>query len=295
MSFVRNLVDELNRARTNPFAYADKVEKYKGYFKEGNILKIPHTNVGIRTQEGPAAFDECIKFLRNEKLLSGEPLVPSKGLTRIAQDMLVIIQEDATKIASMDMKSMVAKYGTFTGAFNRVMECGGCTPEQVVINLLVSDGDKTRGQRNAILNNNQKRVGVATGEHNVYKQASIITLAETFNNTVDADDTESYGGQSYGAYEVNKQPQPKQRPQFKPESEPPRAQQNNSELPMLKQKIVENKGGSSSNNYESDPNIERVDRSERIVVEKGKRKKKITLTKHYKDGHEEKEILFENL
>ena len=61
---------------------------------------------------------------------------------------------------------------------------------------------------------------------------------------------------------------------------------------MLSQKIVDPQKNEPSN---PEDNIVSVDKAERVVVEGGKRKKKITLTKHYKDGHTEKEVKFESL
>ena len=68
---------------------------------------------------------------------------------------------------------------------------------------------------------------------------------------------------------------------------------------MLKEKIVEQPKPvikqPPSDTGVNDENVVSVDRAERVVIEKGKKKKKITLTKHYKDGHTEKEVKFENL
>ena len=52
------------------------------------------------------------------------------------------------------MEEIIAKHGEFTGNFSRAMEFGADTSEKVVMNLVVCDGDKTRGQREALLNGN---------------------------------------------------------------------------------------------------------------------------------------------
>lgn len=66
-------------------------------------------------------------------------------------------------------------------------------------------------------------------------------------------------------------------------------------LVMLNDKIVEQQPAQENPVEGGDDNIVNVDRSERIVNDGGKKKKKITLTKHYKDGHTEKEVKFEPL
>ena len=314
MSFLRQLVDEINAVRTNPAAYASKVEGYIPYFQD-KILKLPDQRVAIKTQEGAAAYEECVNFLKSAEPTAAH--VPSRGLTRIANDFLSGVQSvDPSQIGTIDMNSIIDKYGAFQGNFSRAMEFGGNTPEQVVINLLVSDGDKTRSQRDALLNPILKRIGVSQGKHDIYRIVTIIVSCTVFQNNVDSDDTENYDGTELppAGPKVVPQPEPVQQPipaqtmapprqeyysPPQPEPQPIQAQpepepmpvQSQPGLTMLKDKIVEqenpNEGG--------DDNIVNVDRSERIVNDGGKKKKKITLTKHYKDGHTEKEVKFEPL
>ena len=153
MSFERDLLRELNELRRDPKGYSFKVQKYKDYF-EGNILKIPGAQAGIKTEEGPAAYDEAINFLKNAP--AADEMTPSKGLFYIASDFLGMVQKetDPNNLKNVDMDSIISRHGNFVGNFSRSMEFGGATPEQVIVNLVVSDGDKTRGQRDALLNKN---------------------------------------------------------------------------------------------------------------------------------------------
>ena len=324
MSFLRQLVDEINAVRTNPAAYASKVQEYIPNFQD-KILKLPDQRVAIKTQEGAAAYEECVEFLR-----SAEPTqahIPSRGLTRIANDFLSGVQSvDPSQIATIDMNAIIDKYGSFQGNFSRAMEFGGSTPEQVVINLLVSDGDKTRSQRDALLNPILKRIGVSQGKHDIYRTVTIIVSCTVFQNSVDSDDTENYDGTELppAGPKVERQPEPSYQPQpsYQPEpsyqpqpsyqppaqtrappqpqyaSEPqpePMPVQSQPGLVMLNDKIVEQNPSQTNPIEGGDDNIVNVDRSERIVNDGGKKKKKITLTKHYKDGHTEKEVKFEPL
>ena len=271
MSFLRQLVEEINLARTNPAAYASKVQEYIPHFQD-KILKMPDQRVAIKTQEGAAAYEECVNFLRSAE--PTEAHVPSRGLTRIAN-----------------------------------MEFGGSTPEQVVINLLVSDGDKSRSQRDALLNPILKRVGVAQGKHDIYRTVTIIVSCTVFQNNVDSDDTENYDGTDLppAGPKVVPQPEPVQQPIPAQTMAPPRQEyasppqpepipvQSQPGLVMLNDKIVEQQPAQENPVEGGDDNIVNVDRSERIVNDGGKKKKKITLTKHYKDGHTEKEVKFEPL
>ena len=211
MSFLRQLVDEINRVRENPKSFIERLEKYKGYFN-GDKLKLPNLDYAFQTQEGVAPYDECIKYLRTAD--TAPRLVPSKGLTGIADELMKVLQKDYSKIGSVDMNALKNKYGTASGYFNRIIQCGGTTPEQVVIHLLVCDGDKNRRQREAILNKTSKRIGVASGEHESFSRATIIILVTSFENKNNSDDSENYGGPSF-------EPPKKHEPEPPKKYEPP--------------------------------------------------------------------------
>ena len=191
MSFLRQLVDEINRVRENPKSYINILEKYKGYF-DGDRLKLPNLDYAFKTHEGVAPYDECIKYLRTAD--TSPRLVPSKGLTGIADELMKVLLKDYNKIGSVDMETLRNKYGTTSGSFNRIVQCGGTTPEQIVVHLLVCDGEKNRRQREAILSKTYKKIGLASAEHESFSRASIIILVTSFENKNNSDDSESYGG-----------------------------------------------------------------------------------------------------
>ena len=90
------------------------------------------------------------------------------------------------------MDPIIDRHGKFTGNFKRLVEFGANSPEQVIINLVVSDGDKSRGHREALLLDNLKYVGVAHGTHDTYRTCSVITCATQFENTSDSNDTPNF-------------------------------------------------------------------------------------------------------
>ena len=184
-NFNKELLDEINFLRTNPRRYSKKLSKYIDYFKD-NVLYIPGTNVGIPTEEGAEAYDEAINFLK-KKAVAVEALTPSKGLNKIAIDILTEYQKDID--AKLDLDAIIGKHGTLQGAYKQVVQFGSSRPEQIIINLVVSDGDKTRGQRDALLMEDMKKVGVAYGTHETYRNLTVITECSKFENTIDGDDS----------------------------------------------------------------------------------------------------------
>jgi DNA polymerase III gamma/tau subunit len=68
------------------------------------------------------------------------------------------------------------------------MDYGGFTSEQLVINFLVCDGDVDRTQREPLLGEGLKKIGVAFGKHNIYRTICVLVTCSEFNNTKDPDD-----------------------------------------------------------------------------------------------------------
>ena len=187
--FNRKLLEEINSLRTNPKGYASKILKMKSNY-EGDILKTAD-GIKIKTQEGAAAYDEAANFLQSAEAV--EKLTSSKGLTRIAEALLENIQRtDPDNLDSIDMNAIVAKFGDYSGAFGRIMEFGGASPQQIVTNIVVCDGDKSRSQRANIMNKDFKVVGVALGDHSAFRKCTTIIACTAFKNTRDHDDYENY-------------------------------------------------------------------------------------------------------
>ena len=181
-----DLIREVNDLRRNPAEYVDKLNKSKEYFKPGtNIWKHPDNKAALKTEEGPAAYDEAISFLKNKSSPVGE-LTPSKGLNKITAEFLEIYQKDANK--KVEIEPVVEKYENSIGKLRRIVNFGSFTAEQVVINLLVSNGDKKREHSTNIFDGKLTKIGVAFGKHDVYKTIAVIVVCEKFVNTQDNDD-----------------------------------------------------------------------------------------------------------
>ena len=177
MSFENELYEEINELRRDPSAYSKKISKSKENFK-GNIWIYPETKEGIQTVEGPAAYDEAIDYLNNISPL--EELVQSNGLTNISRDLLELFQKNPND--KTDINSIIEKYGSYSGSFRRIVEFGALTAEQAIINLIVCDGNKSRGNREALLDENLKRIGISSGKHDIYRTCSVIMACTRFNS-----------------------------------------------------------------------------------------------------------------
>ena len=277
MSFEEQLVNKINEFRTNPRGYAKKINEYVNYFK-GKTLRIPGADAGIRTEEGAEAYIEAVDFLSKQDGV--EPLEPSKGLARICADFMAEAQKvDPNDIGNIDLEKIIEKYGSFTGSLNRAMDFGGEDPEQVLINLIVCDGDPNRGNRESLLSPDLKRIGVANAKHSTYRFRTLIISCSKFKNTYDSNDSGFLGG-TYPTTS-NKQDDG-QGKTIKPRKV------------VLKDKPKQQAPPEEEDEEDVPPEgVVSETRSEKIIMEKGKKKRVIKIVRTMADGSKETETVKE--
>ena len=274
--FNEELIAEINSLRTNPKKYARTISKYIGYFK-GKLLCLPGSNAGIQTEEGAEAYSEAVDFLSKQSRI--EALKPSKGLCRIAEEFISEVQKpNSNDLENIDMEEIINKYGSFSGSFSRAMDFGGETPEQAVINLIVSDGDKTRGQRESLLSTDIQRIGVANGEHSTYRHCTAIVTCSEFENIIDNDDNGllEEGNASKNIKKDKEKVRPKKISEIK----------DNEKYAGRTQKNYENK---DEGEEVLPPGVASINKTEKTVMENGTKKKITKIIKIMEDGSKQVE------
>ncbi|MDY6786232.1 MAG: CAP domain-containing protein [Cyanobacteriota bacterium] len=180
----RQAIAEMNRARTNPSAYADWLENIKQYYS-GNVLQLPN-QPPIRTQEGVQAVDEAIDVLRS--LAPLPPLQLSVGMSMAARD----------HANDMGSKGLVGhygsdgsqfldrlnRYGSSDGAVGENISYGVTTARAVVMQMIVDDGVAGRFHRDNILDDEFSRTGIACGSHQRYQQICAIVYSTEYRDRV---------------------------------------------------------------------------------------------------------------
>ena len=265
--FSYEVVNELNRLRSSPNSFSTDIEKIKSFFK-GKVLQIPNSNMGIMTKEGISAYNEASDFLKNQ--LSVSKLVPNRALNLIAKEYLTeISNQPLENIDSIDIEAIINKYGKFTGTFSRAIDFGGNEPNLVVINLIVSDGDSSRSQRISLFDNNLKLVGVASGNHKNFKRFTVILTCTAFfaNDPINNQVADLYEN-----------------------IEPLNENNNNFNNNSSNNNFNNNNTNDDDDDFDLPPGVKSVDKSEKIVIENGKKKKVIKIVKHMEDGSTETEI-----
>ena len=280
-AYPQEIISEINILRSNPSSYIKKLEKYIHYFTN-DIIHIPNLDIAIETEEGTLPYIEAIEFLKTKKPVN--KLIPSKALCDIAQEFSknVINSENGIIDKKLNQK-IIDKHGDFKGKFMRAMDFGGYTSEQVVINFLVCDGDSDRSQRDVLLDEEVTKIGVAFGKHNIYNTSCILVTCTEFNNTKDPDDIMVFSESSKDKEKIKKGKREKK----------------NKDIIKKKYESVENNGEDNNNifklkrrvyAYENVPKenlpegVASMTKSDTIIIEGGKRYKKIILNKEMLDG-----------
>lgn len=176
-SLERDMVAELNFARTRPQRYAEQLRDYRRYFR-GKIVRYPGKLEGLRTAEGVAAVDEAIAFLERQTPVG--PLAPAPLLARAASDHVADQgPRGATGHHSRngdDPRDRVRR----RGGGNYVAETityGPPSAVEVVRQLIVDDAVPGRGHRRTVFAAEMRFVGVGCGPHKVYRVMCVAEFA----------------------------------------------------------------------------------------------------------------------
>ena len=176
--FAQKVVEEVNKIRLNPKTYSNKIRGYLSCF-QGNVLRIPK-QPGLMTNEGPAAYQEAADFLLSLPKL--QPLTLDNSLNSAAQDMAEELShyDNFEQMDAINRDSILEKYGHYEGQFGESTDFGSMSPEMVVVNLLVDDGNKSRGNRKMLFKETYKKIGCGSSPHNTFKSVTVIMFATNF-------------------------------------------------------------------------------------------------------------------
>ena len=178
----KEVIDEINRVRFNPSAYADELEKLKQYY-DGNNLTLPGRET-VTTEEGVKAVDEAIEFLRSTDSLP--PLRVSAGMSMAAKDHAQ--DQNSTENIShtgndgSNLTQRVSRYGTAQISVAQSINYTEKTAQDVVRSFIISDGLSGRGDRQAILSTGFRFTGIGCGSHTIYENICVVVYAQGFND-----------------------------------------------------------------------------------------------------------------
>jgi uncharacterized protein YkwD len=177
----KDLIREINVLRADPAKYVVHLEQMKKYYR-GKEYKPPGSTVALLTNEGIAAVDEAIAFVRTAKAVTQYEL--SKGLSRAAKDHVTDLGKSGNSghkgTDGSSTEARCNRYGTFSNGIGENIVYQSDSAREIVLGWLVDDGVATRGHRRNLLSPGYKFIGVAIGEKSSYGSMCVLTFAGTY-------------------------------------------------------------------------------------------------------------------
>lgn len=178
----REIIEEINLARTNPIEYAAKLERFSTQLNNLNKLMVGNEEMYFR--EGISIFEETIQFLLELKPLP--PVENIEGLDESANELLLVMkmEEGVNKSefskTHMDLENRLDHFGLFFGEFSEMINYGILNPELIVMNFALCDKDKNRTDRKILFNELFKYIGISNGILPSGKNCTIINFVQYF-------------------------------------------------------------------------------------------------------------------
>jgi len=179
----KDVILEMNKARTNPRKYAELYIQPRLKYYRGKNYSVPG-QIAIITEEGTAAVNNCIAALR--KTSPAGVLTPERGLSLAAKDHV----RDQSKTRQIGHNGSdrstpeirMKRYGVFSSSWRLAENIiyGENTARDIVCGLLIDDGIPGRGHRANIMNKAFTQTGVAFGTHKLYRTSCTITYSHGY-------------------------------------------------------------------------------------------------------------------
>jgi uncharacterized protein YkwD len=178
--FDKALLIAINDLRANPSPYISQLEAMKPGF---NGKKMKRSNgIDLVTTEGVAAVNDAIAFLKLPKKLKNFNL--SHGLSQAAnvhvRDMIANNTSGHKGSDGSLPPARVSRFGHWDGAVKENISYHALSVKDVVLNMLIDDGNPKRDHRKNLLSPDLKFIGVASGENARFGRICILVFTGAF-------------------------------------------------------------------------------------------------------------------
>lgn len=176
----RLILEELNRVRTAPGDYAQRLDAFRKTF-QGDAYFKPGSPVRFLTREGVAAVDEARTFLRAQSPLP--PLQWSDKLTAAADELAAEQERDGSLghgRGTSDMEQRLTRHGNWSIGYAENVGYGDYRVDdagEVIVQMIVDDGVPGRGHRLNLFDVTYRLVGIACRPHPLRKMVCVIDFA----------------------------------------------------------------------------------------------------------------------
>jgi uncharacterized protein YkwD len=181
-----DLLIEHNRLRTNPQSYIPSLQALLARMDgDGNIPHGCGPHCTLHTEEGHAAVQEAIEFLRTQP--SVDPLLYDPRLASSAQRHAMdqaggaIGHDGSDGTSPADRIEQVIEKSFATG--ENIAYGAEPIAQQVVQQLLIDDGVADRGHRTTLFSPDWTAVGAGTGPHTGFRTVYVMNYAKLPKDT----------------------------------------------------------------------------------------------------------------
>lgn len=181
--FKREIINEINRARSDPSIYLDKI---KILLEKINKDVININGIQVKLIEGRDCLINAVDFLKTQNSIQKIKCVSS--MDEAANELLshLIAKEELIETEQIlykdiyDPELRLNKFGACFGAVDEIIDCGCFDAEVLVISLIIGDGDENKLERNTLFLEEFKFIGIASNLLPSHKVCTIINLCEEF-------------------------------------------------------------------------------------------------------------------
>jgi uncharacterized protein YkwD len=176
-----DVLDEIKNLRANPASYVKYLEQMKSSFN-GNFVDLQGGG-RLVTSEGVAGVEDAIADLKVTKPVGALKLSP--GLIRAAADHVNDMEKnDLSGHKGSDGSwppNRVERYGTWGILVRENISYRAHSARDIVLNMLVDDGNPKRDHRKNLLNPSLKFVGLSSGANKTYGDICVVVLTGEFS------------------------------------------------------------------------------------------------------------------
>ena len=173
---------EINQARSDPQKFIPYLEEYRKHLK-GSLLELPN-RTPMQMIEGLPAVNDAISDIK--KMAKVDAYEVSGGLSKVARGQLTDLQENP-KLKHLgkdgsDLESRLFKVGFAGMPIAENISYRADTAREIVLNMIIDDGVKSRSHRKNIFSQSFKFFGVACGAAVDKRNLCVIEFASSFKD-----------------------------------------------------------------------------------------------------------------
>jgi len=177
----------VNQVRTDPKSMVTALEERKTRFQD-MVYKV-EGRPDFLTHEGAKGIEECIQYLKSDKTNRLDPLEFRNGLCMAAaehaEDLGTSGDTGHTGFDGSTIQSRIERYGDWGEAFGANNCLGESEPLEIVLSLLIDDGNKSRGHRKNLMNPMFKTIGLGLGPHTKFGDVCVMNFAAEYGPKVE--------------------------------------------------------------------------------------------------------------